>query len=164
MKVSVSFLNVKKKYIERVIEELDKTSADFIHVDVKDGKYVKGKANLFKSIKDIGYLTRKRLDIHFMVRKPLKMIDNYALLKYMESTQNAINTTNQNLDRQPFIQINNQKVCQSFRYIKIISSYYISSFIKALIPYSITSFFSSGLKLLCKTVLINSPFREISFS
>jgi len=35
--------------------------------------------------------------------------DNYALLKYMESTQNAINTTNQNLDRQPFIQINNQK-------------------------------------------------------
>jgi len=80
MKVSVSYLGVKKKYIEDVIEKLDHTSADFIHVDVKDGHYVKGKANLYKKIKDIGSITRKRLDIHFMVQKPLKMIDQYALL------------------------------------------------------------------------------------
>lgn len=80
MKVSVSFLNVQKKNILWVISKLDKTDVDFIHVDVMDGKYVRGKANLYSDIKDIGSYTRKRLDIHFMVNKPLKMIDDYALL------------------------------------------------------------------------------------
>lgn len=80
MKVSVSYLNVKKKDAADVIEDLDKTDVDFIHVDVMDGKYVKKKANLYGFVKDIGKYTRKRLDIHFMVRKPHKMIDDYALL------------------------------------------------------------------------------------
>ena len=80
MKVSVSFLNVKKRNIPKIISMLDKTSVDFIHIDVMDGKYVKNKANLFRSIKKIGEYTRKRFDIHFMVNKPLKMIDNYASL------------------------------------------------------------------------------------
>ena len=80
MKVSVSYLNVKKKYINDVISDLDKTNADFIHVDVMDGKYVKNKANTFSDVEDIGYYTRKRLDIHFMVNKPLKVIDEYAML------------------------------------------------------------------------------------
>lgn len=80
MKVSVSYLNVKKKYISDVLCQLDLTNADFIHVDVMDGKFVKGKANLFKDVEDIGYYTRKRLDIHFMVNKPLKVIDDYASL------------------------------------------------------------------------------------
>ncbi len=80
MKLSVSFLNVQKKNIFRVISKLDKTNIDFLHVDVMDGKYVKGKCNLYSDIKDIGSYTRKRLDVHFMVNKPLKMIDDYALL------------------------------------------------------------------------------------
>ncbi len=80
MKVSVSFLNVKKRHVKDVISDLDNTLADYIHVDVMDGKYVRGKANLFSDIDDIGYYTRKRLDIHFMVSKPLKFIDDYASL------------------------------------------------------------------------------------
>ena len=48
-------------------------------------------------------------EVYERVSSMPESFDNYALLKYMESTQNAINTTNQNLDRQPFIQINNQK-------------------------------------------------------
>ena len=80
MKVSVSYLNVKKRDVADVLEMLDTTEADFIHVDVKDGKYVKKKANLYRFVKDIGKYTRKRLDIHFMVRKPHKMVDYYALL------------------------------------------------------------------------------------
>ena len=80
MKIAVSYLNVKKKYMEKVISDIDKTDADFIHVDVMDGKYVKNKANSFSDIENIGYYTRKRLDIHFMVNKPLKVIDDYALL------------------------------------------------------------------------------------
>ena len=80
MKLSVSYLNVKKKDVADVISMLDLTPIDFIHVDVMDGKYVDNKANLFSFVEDIGKYTRKRLDIHFMVAKPLKMIDDYASL------------------------------------------------------------------------------------
>ena len=80
MKLSVSCLNVKKKNVADVIMMLDSTNLDFIHVDVMDGKYVKNKANLYGFVKDIGKFTRKRLDIHFMVNKPHKMIDDYANL------------------------------------------------------------------------------------
>ena len=80
MKLSVSYLNVKKRDVADVISMLDQTNVDYIHVDVMDGKYVKYKANLYKFVKDIGKYTRKRLDIHFMVNKPHKMIDDYANL------------------------------------------------------------------------------------
>ncbi len=80
MKLSVSYLNVKRKDVADVISMLDLTPVDFIHVDVMDGKYVENKANLFSFVESIGKFTRKRLDIHFMVNKPLKMIDDYASL------------------------------------------------------------------------------------
>jgi len=80
MKLSVSYLSVKKRNVASVISLLDLTNVDFIHVDVMDGKYVKNKANLFNFVENIGDFTRKRLDIHFMVAKPLKMIDEYASL------------------------------------------------------------------------------------
>lgn len=80
MKLSVSYLNVKKKDVADVISMLDITNVDFIHVDVMDGKYVPNKVNLFSFVEGIERFTRKRLDIHFMVDKPLKMIDDYASL------------------------------------------------------------------------------------
>ena len=80
MKLSVSYLSVKKSNAPYIISMLDKTNVDYIHVDVMDGKYVPNKANQFSFVKDIGMFTRKRLDIHFMVNKPLKIIDDYASL------------------------------------------------------------------------------------
>ena len=80
MKLSVSYLSVKKRDVPEAISLLDATNVDFIHVDVMDGKYVDNKANLFSFVEPIGKYTRKRLDIHFMVNKPLKMIDDYASL------------------------------------------------------------------------------------
>ena len=80
MKVSVSYLNVKRRNINRIIYLLDKTNVDFIHVDVMDGKYVKNKANSYSEVEEMSYYTKKRLDVHFMVNKPLKYIDDFALL------------------------------------------------------------------------------------
>lgn len=78
MKIAVSYLGVKN--IPNTLRELDKTDVDFIHVDVMDGKYVKNKTMSFSELSSIGYYTKKRLDVHFMVSKPLKYIDDYASL------------------------------------------------------------------------------------
>ena len=50
MKVSVSYLSVKKRLIPKAISILDKTSMDYLHVDVMDGKYVRNKANLYSDV------------------------------------------------------------------------------------------------------------------
>ena len=78
MKISASFLGCKK--IGKTLSDLNLTDVDYIHVDVMDGKYVKGKTMPFSELSTIGNYTRKRLDVHFMVSKPLKLIDLYATL------------------------------------------------------------------------------------
>lgn len=78
MKISVSYLSSKN--IVEDLRKLNVTNADFIHVDVMDGKFVKNKTLPFKKIKDIHKYTNKRLDVHLMVKKPLKYISDYATL------------------------------------------------------------------------------------
>ena len=78
MKVAVSYLSSKN-----IIEDLRKlnvTDVDYIHVDVMDGKFVKNKTMSFSELKEIHRYTSKRLDVHLMVKKPLKYIDDYATL------------------------------------------------------------------------------------
>ena len=76
-KIAVSYLGVKS--IPKAILMIDKTDADYVHVDVMDGKYTDYKTVGFNEM-TIGKYTQKRLDVHFMVRKPHKMVDYYALL------------------------------------------------------------------------------------
>lgn len=78
MKISASYLGCKK--IGQTLNDLNLTDVDYIHVDVMDGKYVKGKTMSFNELSTIGNYTRKRLDVHFMVEHPLKLIDLYATL------------------------------------------------------------------------------------
>ena len=78
MKISVSYLSSKN-----IIEDLRKlnvTDTDYIHVDVMDGKFVKNKTLSFSELKEIHRYTNKRLDVHLMVKKPWKYIDDYATL------------------------------------------------------------------------------------
>lgn len=78
MKVSASYLSS-----DNIIEDLRKlnvTDVDYIHVDVMDGKFVKNKTLSFSELKEIHRYTNKRLDVHLMVKKPWKYIDDYATL------------------------------------------------------------------------------------
>ncbi len=98
-KIAVSYLGVKD--IPLLLLELTKTDADYIHCDVMDGRYVKGKTMPFEDIIDIGKYTKKRLDVHLMVKKPLKFIDDYATLnaETISFHLNIKNDINECLDR-----------------------------------------------------------------
>ena len=72
MKIGASFLGSKD--IVDTLEKLNVTDVDFIHVDVMDGKYVKNRSMPIRDLKIISYYTRKRLDVHLMVIKPLKYL------------------------------------------------------------------------------------------
>ena len=77
-KVSVSFLSSKNK--EEDLIKLGATDTDYIHVDVMDGKFVKNKNLPFKLLDRLSYTLQKRLDVHLMVNKPNKFIEEYATL------------------------------------------------------------------------------------
>lgn len=68
MKVSVSFL--KSKYdLNETIDRLNRSNADYIHVDYMDGIFIPYKSF---SLEDMNNLSKfsKPLDIHIMVKKP----------------------------------------------------------------------------------------------
>ena len=73
-------IHLSSKNIIEDLRKLNVTDADYIHVDVMDGKFVKGKTLSFKELREIHRYTSKTLDVHLMVKKPLKYIDDYATL------------------------------------------------------------------------------------
>ena len=80
MKVSVSFLksNYRK---EETIRKIEKTNADYIHVDLMDGIYA-GENNIdMERLDCLLWNSEKPLDIHLMVKKPLELIKNIVYLK-----------------------------------------------------------------------------------
>lgn len=79
MKVSVSILSNSIKPQE-IVKKLDNTKADFIHVDIMDGKFVENKTWTFSEIKKITDYSNLPLDVHLMVKDPKKYVEDYALL------------------------------------------------------------------------------------
>ena len=77
-KVSVSFLSSKNQIDDLI--DLEATNTDFIHVDEMDGKFVKNKNTQFKVLDRMSYVLKKRLDVHLMVKNPIKLIEKYATL------------------------------------------------------------------------------------
>lgn len=79
MKVAVSF--IKSKYNEKeTIKFIDKTDADYLHLDIMDGKFVEHKNYTFREIEKLVQNTSKKLDVHLMCENPSKFIKDYALL------------------------------------------------------------------------------------
>ena len=79
MKVSVSILSSSIKP-QDIVKKLDNTKADFIHVDIMDGKFVENKTWTISEVKKIVSYSKLPLDVHLMVEKPSKYIEDYALL------------------------------------------------------------------------------------
>ena len=80
MKVSVSFLKYQYSK-EATIKKIMNTSADYIHVDIMDGLFIKEKND---DLDEFIYLLKdvnKPLDIHLMVLNPKEYIDKLQILK-----------------------------------------------------------------------------------
>lgn len=79
MKVSVSILSSSIKP-QDIVKKLDNTKADYIHVDIMDGKFVENKTWTISEVKKIVSYSKLPLDVHLMVENPSKYIEDYALL------------------------------------------------------------------------------------
>lgn len=73
MKVAVSFISSKSTFKE-TIKDINKTTANYIHVDVMDGKYVENNNFSKADIKFLLNHSNKLLDVHLMTKKPEKYL------------------------------------------------------------------------------------------
>lgn len=76
--ISVSFLSSKDE--QEDIIKLNTTSADFIHVDVMDGRFVRKRYKPYKMLYKMSNSVTKRLDVHLMVKKPERLINKFVNL------------------------------------------------------------------------------------
>lgn len=77
MKVSVSILKEKENYLD-VIEKLNNSKADYIHIDVLDNTFIKTSSFDIDDFKNIEF--NKKLDIHLMSSNLEKQINDFSLL------------------------------------------------------------------------------------
>jgi len=79
MKVSVSILSSYDRLMYAV-NKVNESKADFLHVDVMDGKFVNNEKFPLEVVKDISLISKKKLDVHLMVNSILT-VKKYAELK-----------------------------------------------------------------------------------
>ena len=79
MKLAVSILGIKNN-IQENINILNKTDADYFHIDVMDGKFVPNKTDNFETMMDKLKNAKKKLDVHLMVENVAEYIERYKEL------------------------------------------------------------------------------------
>lgn len=79
MLVSGSFLS-NEISPKDAIKMLNKTDMDYLHVDIMDGKFVPEKTFTIKEVTEFSKYTNKSLDVHLMVKNPIKYIDDLSML------------------------------------------------------------------------------------
>ena len=78
IKIAPSILNGNMSDIASTIAMLNKTDADWVHLDVMDGVFVPNITFGPKTIADIRPLTSKVFDAHLMVHDPNVLLDEFA--------------------------------------------------------------------------------------
>lgn len=81
IKVSPSILAIdynNDEVLDKALADIEKAKANYVHVDVMDGKFVKNKTFDHKFVDKLKDKTNLMLDVHLMVENPDAVIDDYA--------------------------------------------------------------------------------------
>ena len=79
MLVSVSVLSCYDRLINAV-KKVNESKADYLHIDVMDGKFVDNKKFPLEVVRDVQSISKKPLDVHLMVDS-IETVKEYANLK-----------------------------------------------------------------------------------
>lgn len=72
--ISPSILSANFLNIQADIEALNRSEADWVHVDVMDGVFVPNISIGFPLVKQVAEISKKPLDVHLMIVQPEKFI------------------------------------------------------------------------------------------
>lgn len=78
MKLAPSILSADFSCLGEEIKKLDESGADFIHIDVMDGKFVPNISFGFPVIRDIRKYTSLPFDVHLMIDEPSKYVEKFV--------------------------------------------------------------------------------------
>ena len=75
--ISPSILGGKFSNMEKVISDLDKSKAEYIHFDVMDGDFVPNLTFGPQFISNLRSFSKKVFDVHLMINRVGKFINEY---------------------------------------------------------------------------------------
>lgn len=78
IKVAPSILSADFVNLERDIRALSQTGADYVHVDVMDGLFVPNITIGIPVVAAIRKITELPLDVHLMIDRPLRYVDDFC--------------------------------------------------------------------------------------
>lgn len=78
IKIAPSILSADFSCLAKEIRKVEKAKADMLHIDVMDGNFVPNITIGSQVIKDIRKVTKLPLDVHLMIKNPIKYIDDFV--------------------------------------------------------------------------------------
>lgn len=78
--ISPSILSANFGHLEKDIEMINRSEADWIHIDIMDGVFVPNISFGFPILKYVAQLSEKPLDVHLMIVQPEKFIPEVKAL------------------------------------------------------------------------------------
>lgn len=81
--VAPSLLSANFGHLDRDLEMINRSSADWLHLDIMDGVFVPNISFGFPVLKYVAELCTKPLDVHLMIVSPDKFIDRFAEMGVM---------------------------------------------------------------------------------